>query len=232
MRRSFDPMPYHMIANRINGAARPVCRHNWRGLDDDAVGPHLRSHHRIHGGRANCGRCLAATSGIGEMAPDRDQNSWICRDSPSKAIDAHPAGDQAQRGGFANIAPQAAVSVSSNQQGNDESAAGVADGTADAREWAAGVVQDAWIRLTWDHPATIAEVELYDRRSMLENIPQGTLILEDGSTIPVPALPPDGSPWIVRFAPNTVQWLMFRINSAKGNSAGLAEIMVYGTTSH
>jgi len=142
------------------------------------------------------------------------------------------AGDQEQHGGLANIAPLATVSVSSNQHGNDESAAGVADGTADAREWAAGVVQDAWIRLTWDRPATIAEVELYDRRSMLENILHGALIFEDGSTIPVPALPPDGSSWIVRFAPKTVEWLMFRIDSAEGNSTGLAEIMVYGTTSH
>jgi hypothetical protein len=133
---------------------------------------------------------------------------------------------------LANIAPLATVSVSSNQEGNAESAAGVADGTADAREWAAGVVQDAWIRLTWDRPATIAEVELFDRRSMLENILQGALIFEDGSTIPVPALPPDGSPWTVRFSPKTVQWLIFRIESAKGNNAGLAEIMVYGTTGH
>ena len=103
--------------------------------------------------------------------------------------------DRDQHGGLANIGPLATVSVSSDQEGNVESAAGVADGTADAREWAAaGMVQDAWIRLTWDHPATIAEVELYDRRSMLENILKGTLIFEDGSTIPVPALPPDGSP--------------------------------------
>jgi hypothetical protein len=75
---------------------------------------------------------------------------------------------------------------------------------------------------------SVAEVELYDRQSLLENILGGMLLFDDGSMIPVPALPPDGTPWGVHFPPKTAQWIRFRIDSAQGKNEGLAEIVVYG----
>jgi len=128
-----------------------------------------------------------------------------------------------------NLAPLATVTVSS-LQGNDPYGEGVADGVVDNREW---VAQDetagAWIRLDWLSPVAVMEVELYDRRSPLENVLGGTLTFDDGSVIAVPPLPPDGSPWHVSFPPKRVRWVLFRIDLAQGGSAGLAEIMVFGT---
>ncbi len=92
-----------------------------------------------------------------------------------------------------------------------------------------GQTHDAWIKLTWNRPAVVSEIELYDRRSPHENILAGALVIEDGTVIPVPALPPDGTPWSTRFAPKAVQSIMFRLDSVEGKNAGLAEIMVYGT---
>jgi hypothetical protein len=107
---------------------------------------------------------------------------------------------------------------------------GVADGTVDSREWISnGELRGAWIRLDWDKPATIEEIELYDRPSAEENLTSGSLTFDDGSMVGVPPLPPDGSAWRVSFPPKTVRSLVLRIDSVEGRSAGLAEIMVFGT---
>ena len=129
-----------------------------------------------------------------------------------------------------NIAPLATVTVSSADTARGQTGEGVADGQPDAREWAsAGEGEGAWITLTWDYPATVSEIDLYDRPDPVENVLRGTLTFEDGSVIVVHALPAAGGPARVIFAPKTIHSVTFRIDRAQGRNAGLDEIMVMGT---
>jgi hypothetical protein len=139
---------------------------------------------------------------------------------PTKAVDRQPR----------NIAPFATVTVSSEDTTRGQTGAGVADGQPDASEWSsAGETAGAWITLTWDRPATVTEIDLYDRPDPIENVLSGTLTFEDGSVIVVHALPAAGGPERVIFAPKTMHSLTFRIDRAQGRNAGLGEIMVIGT---
>ena len=136
------------------------------------------------------------------------------------------AGDRQLR----NIAPLATVTVSSQDTSRGQTAQGVADGQPDASEWAsAGEGEGAWITLTWNQPATVSEIDLYDRPDPVENVLRGTLTFEDGSVIVVHALPAAGGPERVIFAPKTIHSVTFRIDQAQGRNAGLDEIMVMGT---
>ena len=130
-----------------------------------------------------------------------------------------------------NIAPFATVTVSSAEESNGRLGGGVADGVVDTKEW---VTQEemagAWIKLSWDRPASVTEVALYDRPNRLDNVLGGTLSFDDGSVIAVPALPPAGTPWRMTFPPKVVHWLMFRIERAEGKNTGLEEIMVFETS--
>jgi hypothetical protein len=129
-----------------------------------------------------------------------------------------------------NIAPWATVTVSSEDTSRRQTSAGVADGQPDASEWSsAGEGAGAWITLTWDQPATISEIELYDRPDPVANVLSGTLTFEDGGAIVVGALPANGAPERVVFAPRTIRSVTFRIDRAQGRNAGLGEIMVIGT---
>jgi hypothetical protein len=136
------------------------------------------------------------------------------------------AGDRNLR----NIAPLATVTVSSEDASSGQTGEGVADGRPDANEWvSAGEGSGAWITLTWDRPATVAEIDLYDRPDPVDNVVTGTLTFDDGSVIPVRALPAGGTPERVTFPPRTIRSVTFRIDQAQGRNAGLGEIMVMGT---
>ena len=129
-----------------------------------------------------------------------------------------------------NIAPPATVTVSSADTARGQTGEGVADGQPNASEWSsAGEGAGAWITLTWEHPATVTEIDLYDRPDPADNVLSGTLSFEDGSVIVVHALPAAGAPERVVFAPKTIQSVTFRIDRFQGRAAGLAEIMVIGT---
>jgi hypothetical protein len=129
-----------------------------------------------------------------------------------------------------NIAPLATVTVSSEDTTRGQTGAGVADGQPDASEWSsAGEGAGAWITLTWDRPATVSEIDLYDRPDPFDNVLSGTLTFEDGSVIVVHALPATGAPERVIFAPKSIHSVTFRIDQAQGRNAGLDEIMVIGT---
>ena len=127
-----------------------------------------------------------------------------------------------------NLAPLATVNVSSIDV-NSQFGEGVADGIPDSRGWVSnGESAGAWIKLEWAEPLTVSEIELFDLPSATENVLSGALVFDDGSTLAVPALPPDGSAWRAVFPPKTVRTVMFRIDRAQGRRAGLTEIMVYG----
>jgi hypothetical protein len=128
--------------------------------------------------------------------------------------------------GFPNIAPLAEVTVSS-YDGASADAAGVADGVVDSRGWTGRSDGDgAWVALEWERPAIITEIDLYDAARGEET--SGTLIFDDGSMVPTGTLPTDGSPWRVRFPAKAARWVMFRVDSPQGTTAGLGEFMVFG----
>jgi hypothetical protein len=129
-----------------------------------------------------------------------------------------------------NIAPFATVTVSSEDTSRGQTGAGVADGQPDTNEWSTvGEIEGAWITLTWDQPATVTEIDLYDRPDPVDKVLSGTLTFEDGSVIVVHALPASGAPERISFAPKTIRSVTFRIDQAQGRNAGLDEIMVIGT---
>ena len=128
-----------------------------------------------------------------------------------------------------NIAPAATVTVSSEDPARAQNAEGVADGQPDSNEWVAADSVGAWVTLTWDRPALIDEIVLFDRPDLSSNVRSGTLSFDDGSVIIVRALPAEGAPEHIRFPPKTVHSVTFRIDHAQGPNAGLDEIMVMGT---
>ena len=129
-----------------------------------------------------------------------------------------------------NIAPMATVTVSSTTLSSGQSGEGVADGVIDRNDWVAqGETSGAWIKLSWDRPATIHEIDLYDLPDPDDNVLSGMLTFDDGSTLAVEALPPTGAPRRVTFPAKVVSSVIFRIDQAHGPVAGLAEIIVIGT---
>jgi hypothetical protein len=129
-----------------------------------------------------------------------------------------------------NIALFATVTVSSVDDYDVQASKGVADGLPNTGEWITSRQREgAWIRLSWEYPVTVTEVELYDRLDPRENVLAGTLLFSDGLTLSVPALPPNGTAWRTVFRPRQINWLLFRIDRAEGTQTGLDEIMVYGT---
>jgi|SRR5450432_1175939 hypothetical protein len=169
---------------------------------------------------------VAMVVGI-RLAPTVGRAATVIR-RPSAVAPAKQPIARGPHAGLRNIAPFATVTVSSAADSGGQSA-GVADGVVDANEWVArGELQGAWIKLTWDRPAVVEQIDLYDRPSAIEKILGGTLIFDDGAMIPVPKLSPDGTPWHTRIPPKHVTWIMFRIDAAQGRTTGLAEIMVFG----
>jgi hypothetical protein len=132
--------------------------------------------------------------------------------------------------GIQNIAPFATVSVSSVEQSDSDLAQGVADGIVDSKDWVTEVeTEGTWIKLAWDVPVTIMRVDLYPLSDPADSIRSGTLAFDDGSEIPVESLTAGGTPRRIEFPARTVRSVIFRIDRAQGPSAGLEEIMAFGT---
>ncbi|MEO8369110.1 MAG: hypothetical protein ABI806_07925, partial [Candidatus Solibacter sp.] len=109
-----------------------------------------------------------------------------------------------------NIAPAATVTVSSEAATRAQNTEGVADGQPDSNEWVAADSVGAWVTLTWDRPALIDEIVLYDRPDRSSNVRSGALSFDDGSVIIVHALPVEGAPEHIKFPPKTVHSVTFR----------------------
>jgi hypothetical protein len=76
---------------------------------------------------------------------------------------------------------------------------------------------------------TILRVDLYPLSDPADSILSGTLAFDDGTTIPVESLSAGGTPRRITFPAKTVRSVIFRIDRAQGPSAGLEEIMAFGT---
>ena len=87
-----------------------------------------------------------------------------------------------------NIAPLATVTVSSVEESDERLGGGVADGIVDTKEWVTREESTgAWIKFSWDRPATVTELALYDRPNRFDNVLSGRLSFDDGNVISVPA---------------------------------------------
>jgi hypothetical protein len=127
----------------------------------------------------------------------------------------------------------ASVTVSSQNTSTGQLGIKAIDGIVDGypgdytKEWATlGQLAGAWIRLTWSSAVTVSKVILHDRPNSTDNILAGTLLFSDGSSVPVGALPNNGSGLTVSFPTKTVTWVQFRVDSAAGANIGLAEFEV------
>ena len=136
-------------------------------------------------------------------------------------------------GPSANVASSATVTASSQDTADGQGAINAVDGVAagypasPGNEWSTVKGKaGSWIQLTWSSPQTLAKVVLYDRPNLVDQATGGTLAFSDGSTVTVGALPNDGSPLTVTFAPRTVTSVRFTVTSVLAGTAnvGLAEL--------
>lgn len=140
------------------------------------------------------------------------------------------------KAGTDNIAVKAKVTVSdslSEQYGAQNLIDGKI-GYDGSGEWACkgavapwGIMHMPWARLDWDQEVSINRIVLYDRVTPDEHLAGGTLHFSDGSTISVTAIPDDGSPRSICFAPKRIKWMYFEATDGDGKNIGLSEIEVF-----
>ncbi|MEM7576548.1 MAG: putative Ig domain-containing protein [Planctomycetota bacterium] len=129
-----------------------------------------------------------------------------------------------------NLSSTATISASSEFDAR-YTADRVADGEtiSNRHEWASRGEIDPWLQLDWDEPATLERLVLQDRIATNSNVASGTLTFSDGSTVAFGALPTNGDPFEVTFAPKAgIQWVRIDL-VADGNHVGLAEVQAIGT---
>ncbi|MGW0229847.1 glycoside hydrolase domain-containing protein [Actinopolymorpha singaporensis] len=103
-------------------------------------------------------------------------------------------------------------------------------GSPDAGDWASAGEQNPWVRLSWERPVTADRIVLHDRAG-IDDVHGGTLTFDDGSTVAVRDVPPDGAAATVTFAPKTFRWVRFQVEGGSGPNVGLAEFEVYALPS-
>lgn len=138
-----------------------------------------------------------------------------------------------------NAAKSAGTTVSaSSQRASAQSPEKARDGYAwgtpmDAnREWVTnGGKAGSWIQYNFSPAKTINAVTLFDRPVTSDHVTGGNLVFSDGSTVPVAALPNNGSGLTVNFPARTVSSVRFNITSVSSSttSVGLAEFEAHIT---
>lgn len=145
-------------------------------------------------------------------------------------------GKEAAAQAASNVAPGAAVSVSSENAATGQQGVKAVDGSAagypaDAtREWATtGGGAGSWIALKWPKPVTVDRVVLFDRPNANDQVLSGTLAFSDGTSVPVGQLANDGAATTVTFPARSVTSLRFTVGSVSGSTAnvGLAELQAW-----
>src|SRR5690606_27850561 len=121
-------------------------------------------------------------------------------------------------------ATASASSEYSDAYGADKVRDGVV-GAPDGGDWASAGEQDPWIELRWPRPVRADEIVLHDRAG-IDDANGGELIFDDGTTVEVAGIPPDGAPASVRFEPRTFTSVRFQVRGGTGPNVGLAEIDV------
>ena len=136
-----------------------------------------------------------------------------------------------------NVASSATVTASSQNVSTGQLAVRVVDGFTDGccagdytHEWASlGEGVGAWLKLAWSSPQTLTSVTLFDRPNLDDQLTGATIVFSDGSSLPVGALPNDGSPLTLSFAAKTVTSLKLTVTGVASTTKniGLAEIQAF-----
>ncbi len=95
-----------------------------------------------------------------------------------------------------------------------------------AHEWVTdGGGAGSWFELTFSSPTALEGVTLYDRPNADDQVTDATLVFSDGSSVPVSALPNNGSGLTIRFPVRTVSSVRLEITSVSDTTTevGLAE---------
>ena len=101
-----------------------------------------------------------------------------------------------------------------------------------SKEWAARDegVGAFRLKLTWPTAVTLDSIVLHDRPVDTNQVTAAVLEFSDGSSVPVGALPNDGTGLTVSFSARTITSVTLRVTavSATTINVGLAEIEAYG----
>lgn len=136
-----------------------------------------------------------------------------------------------------NVALNATAVASSEDSSEGQTAAKAIDGVLEGygngdptHEWASyREGTGAWIELSWTTPQLVSRIVLHDRPNLSDQVLSGTLLLSDGTTIPVGALYNDGLGNVFDFAPTLITKVRFTVTSVSESTAnvGLEEFEVY-----
>lgn len=101
-----------------------------------------------------------------------------------------------------------------------------------AEEWSTNKEgTGAWATLAWSTPQTVSKVVLFDRINTADQIMSGELAFDDGSIVPVGAVPnePTQGPLVVSFPARKARSMTFRVKSVSSTTenVGLSELAVY-----
>ncbi|MFJ5955221.1 chitobiase/beta-hexosaminidase C-terminal domain-containing protein [Paenarthrobacter sp. NPDC092416] len=164
-------------------------------------------------------------SSPGEGCPDSPYDEWLKRQYIT-AIEW--VGNAAKSAGTTVTASSQKASAQSPEKARDGYAWGAPMDA--AREWVtAGEKAGSWIQYNFSPTRTINAVTLNDRPLLTDQITGGNLQFSDGTTVPVPALPNNGSGLTINFPSKTVSSVRLNIASVSAGTtnAGLAEFEAY-----
>jgi hypothetical protein len=136
-----------------------------------------------------------------------------------------------------NVALNATALASSEDAADGQTAAKAIDGVLQGyengdptHEWASlEQGAGAWIKLSWTTPQLVTRIVLHDRPNLSDQVLSGTLLLSNGTTIPVGALRNDGTGNVFDFTPTLITNVRFTVDSVSQTTfaIGLEEFEVY-----
>ncbi|MFS2032005.1 PIG-L family deacetylase, partial [Curtobacterium sp. CT11-45] len=166
----------------------------------------------------------------------RPEGSWLSREYTVGTQTPTDPGTGSGGSVGADVTAGAAVTASSENPADGQTAVkavdGVASGYPDAptAEWATrGGGTGSWLQLAWSSAVTLGAVDLADRPNADDQVTAGTLTFSDGSSVAVPTLDNGGAFTRVTFSSRQVSWVKFTVTgvSATTRNVGLAEIRTF-----
>jgi hypothetical protein len=133
--------------------------------------------------------------------------------------------------GYGNIAPEAAIAVSSSSDSINFGGSNVKDGIfemGNIGEWKSDGESAPWLQLSWPEESVVDQINLYDRAASSSQILNADIEFSDGSILESGPLPSDGSKKRLDFTLREISSLKLSVTEGTGE-LGLAEIEVYDT---
>ncbi len=132
-----------------------------------------------------------------------------------------------------NLARLAKASASSHREPFAEGAHRINDlrlpDSEQGYSWMTTEDPGCWARLDWAAPVTVERVLVYPVSGQSASVTRSSLRMSDGTSLSLPALPEDGSPFEVKLdKPHSVSWILLTVEGKSTSLAGLAEIVVNG----